>query len=173
MLIFFCDTRCHSAFNLAFARRSCAGEPDPPAPNRRSSARSKKAPHVNCPGPSLVDLSVFGATGARRWHRPTRDGYCLASQGLCFVLGVEDSARPSEKTRGSPSDREARDERANRSARSRHASNWRSGFLLVDEPSSVFRRFGLQNLNLTCSSNRRLSADSENPVPPSDPAPYG
>src|SRR5207253_592993 len=30
-----------------------------------------------------------------------------------------------------------------------------------------------QNLNLTCGSNLRLSADSENPVPPSDPAPYG
>jgi hypothetical protein len=38
---------------------------------------------------------------------------------------------------------------------------------------SSVRPLGLQNLNLTCSSNLRLSADSENPVPPSDPAPYG
>ena len=50
-------------------------------------------------------------------------------------------------------------------ARGREAGARSSSWFLL------FRRFGLQNLNLICSSNLRLSADSENPVPPSDPAP--
>jgi hypothetical protein len=44
---------------------------------------------------------------------------------------------------------------------------------LMSYSSSVAGRFGPQNLNLTCSSDLGLSADSENPVPRSDTAPYG
>ena len=55
---FSCDTPCHSAFDLAFARRSFVGELGSPAPNWRSSARCKKAPEVNSLGPSILDLAV-------------------------------------------------------------------------------------------------------------------
>ena len=44
---------------------------------------------------------------------------------------------------------------------------------LMSYSSSVAGRFGHQNLNLTCCTDRRLSADSENPVPRSDMAAYG